>query len=413
MRKILLVLLVLLVSGALSAIQAQDTVKVGVLIPLSGNAASAGQHNKVAIEVARDIVNEAHPEMSRLPLAKSAGLPNLNGAKIELIVADHQGNPSVGQSQALRLINQENVDVIIGAYHSSVTFAASAVTERYGVPFVVADSVAPNITERGFKYLFRVTPIAPDFSQNYMEFLEDMKDAGNTVNSLAVVNENTDYGTSVGEVLIQTAKEHGFEVAAHIPYNANTTDVSAQVLQLKEANPDAVIFVSYTSDAILYMKTMRDLDYKPQMIIGDDSGFSDPSFITTVGDIAQGVVNRSAWAKGSEGSVTYRINEMYESRTDVALDDTAGRNMQAFLVLADAVNRAGSTDPDAIRKALAATDLKPDQLMMGYKGVKFDETGQNALAATYLIQLKGDQYVAVWPEDRAQAMVDWPYQAWK
>jgi branched-chain amino acid transport system substrate-binding protein len=144
------------------------------------------------------------------------------------------------------------------------------------------------------------------------------------------------------------------------------------------------------------------------MVIGDDSGFSDPSFIPAVKDIAQGVMNRSAWVIGKPDSITYKINEMYKTKTGRDLDDTSARNMQGFLALADALNRAGSADPEKIRAALAQTDLKPNQLMMGYEGVKFDNTGQNILAATYLIQLQVEKYVLVWPEDHAEAKLEWP-----
>jgi branched-chain amino acid transport system substrate-binding protein len=158
---------------------------------------------------------------------------------------------------------------------------------------------------------------------------------------------------------------------------------------------------------------MRDLDYVPAMIIGDDSGFSDPSFIPAVADIAQGVMNRSAWDIGKPGSVTHRINELYKQKTGRDLDDTSGRDMQAFFVLADAINRAASTDSEKIRKALQATNLQPSQLMMGYRGVKFDETGQNTEAATYLIQLQGKEYKAVWPANSATAALEWPMKGWK
>jgi branched-chain amino acid transport system substrate-binding protein len=392
---------------------AAGPVKIGVVLPLSGNAASAGKAALAAIELGAEIVNEAHPELKGLPLADTAGLPNLGGAKIELVTADHQGNPSVGQSQTLRLITQDKVVALTGAYQSSVTFTASAVAERYGIPFVNGESVAANLTQRGYKWFFRVTPVASDFAKNYMLFLADMKKAGHKVDSIAIVNENTDYGTSVADTTLKAAKEHGFNVVAQIPYNANSSDVSAQVLQLKEKKPDAVIFISYTADTILYMKTMKDLDYLPAMIIGDDSGFSDPSFIPAVGDISQGVMNRSAWDIGKPGSITYKINEMYKKKTGRDLDDTSGRDMQAFFVLADAINRAGSTDPAKIQQALQQTDLKPEQLMMGYRGVKFDQTGQNTEAATYLIQLQGKEYKAVWPEKSATAKIEWPMKGWK
>lgn len=390
--------------------RAADAVKIGILWPLTGNAAAAGQASKAAIEVALDIINNAHPELGNLPLAAGAGLPNLGGAKIDVTFVDHQGNPSLAQQLATRLVTEDKVNALMGAYQSSCSFTATAVAERYGIPFMVGESAALNITSRGFKWVFRGTPIASDYARTYMRFFADVKKAGHTIGSIAIVNENTDYGTSVGDAIAAEAKKANIPLAIRIPYSASSTDVSAEVLQLKEKKPDVVIFISYTADAILYMKTMKSLDYKPPMIIGDDTGFSDPSFIPAVGVIAQGVMNRSAWAVGKPGSVTARINAMYKAKTGRDLDDTSARNMQSFFVLADAINRAGSTDPEKIRAALVATDLKPDQLIMGYQGVKFDGTGQNSLAATYLIQLQGNKYRLVWPAAAATAPLQWPMQ---
>jgi branched-chain amino acid transport system substrate-binding protein len=404
---------VALLATALAGPAVAEDVKIGALYPLSGNAANAGKSALDAVALAVELVNTVHPELSGLPSVGKGGLSNLAGAKIQLISADHQGKPEEGQSQALRLITQEHVAALIGAYQSNVTFTATATSERQGIPFVVGDSVASNITSRGFKYLVRVTPIASDFAKNYMEFLGNMKKAGHKVDSIAIVNENTDYGTSVAGTLQEQAKSHGITVVAQIPYNANSTDVSAQVLQLKEKNPDCIIFVSYTADSILYMKTMKNLNYLPPMIIGDDSGFSDPAFVPAVGDLAQGVMNRSAWAVGKPMSITRRINDLFKEKTGRELDDTSARSMQAMLVLADAINRAGSTAPDKIMAALKATDLKQDQIIMGYRGVKFDEIGENALAATYLVQLQGKDYVSVWPQKSATAEMLWPMKGWK
>jgi branched-chain amino acid transport system substrate-binding protein len=387
---------------------AAETVKIGVLMPLTGNAAAAGQASKAAIEVGTDIINNAHPELGNLPLAATSGVPNLGGVKLDVIFVDHQGNPSTAQQLATQLITQDKVDALMGAYQSSCTFTATPVAERYGIPFMVGDSAALNITTRGFKYIFRATPIATDYARTYMRFFADMKKAGKKIDSIAIVNENTDYGTSVGDAIEAEAKKANMPVAIRIPYSASSTDVSAQVLQLKDKQPDVAIFISYTADSILYMKTMKNLDYRPAMVLGDDSGFSDPSFIPAVSDIAQGAMNRSAWAVGKPGSTTDKINQMYKAKTGRDLDDTSARNMQGFFALADAINRAGSTDPVKIRAALAATDLKPDQLMMGYQGIKYDSAGQNILAATYLIQLQGKQYQLVWPESAATAELEWP-----
>ena len=392
---------------------AEDNVKIGLLMPLTGNSANAGQQAKAAVELAAEIVNGTYPEFANLPLASGVGLPNLKGAKLKIITADNQNNPSIGQKQTVRLITEDQVIALQGAYLSSVTLAGTAIAEQYGVPWVVGESVAVNITTRGFKWTFRVTPNAGDYARSYMEFLRELKQTGHPISSIGIVYENTDYGTSVAASVREAARNAHLPISADLPYSANTTDVTSQVLQLRDKKPDAVVFASYTSDIIRYMKALKNFDYRPQVIIGDDTGFSDPAFIANVGKIAQGVLDRSAWEKGKPGSLTAKINDLFKGRTGYDLDDTSARNMQALFVLADAINRAGSTKPDAIQQALQQTDLKPEQLMMGYRGVKFDSTGQNALAATYLIQLQGGSYVAVWPEKSATAKLIYPFKGWQ
>ena len=396
-----------------SSATAAEPVKIGVILPLTGNSASAGQSAKDAVELGAEIINTPHPELKAMPLAAASGLPGLGGAKIELDEADHQGNPQIGQQQTIRLITQDHVAAMLGSYQSSVSLVATAVAERQAVPFLVADSVAANITTRGFKFTFRTTPIAPDFGKAYAQFLNDVKKSGLKIDSMAIVNENTDYGTSVAASLLEAAKNANINVSAHIAYNANSSDVTAQVLQLKSANPDAVIFVSYTADTILYFKTMKNLDYLPPVIIGDDSGFSDPSFIPSVGDLAQGVLDRSAFDVGKPGTNSYIVNKLFHDKYGRDLDDTSARWMQGLFVLADAINRAHSTDAEQIREALSETDLKAEQLMIGYKGVKFDSTGQNTLASTFLIQLKGKEYVSVWPENLATDKLELPMKGWR
>jgi branched-chain amino acid transport system substrate-binding protein len=413
-KHILALLSAVAISAALSgAAFAQDTVKIGAIFPLSGGAASAGVHGKAAIETAVDIINNAHPELGNFPLAKSAGLAGLGGAKVEVVFADNQGSPATGQNQALRLITEEKVVALTGAYQSGITLTASAIAEKYGIPFVNGESVAANLTERGFKWFFRTTPVAADFARLYSDFLKDMKASGAKTDSIALVHDNTEYGTSVATVVTTMFKESGQNVTLDIAYGVNATDVQSQVLQLKEKKPDVVIMISYTSDAILFAKTMQALDYKPQMIIADDAGYSDPSFIKSVGKISVGVFNRSSWNVGAPGSATAIINEMYKKKSGDDMDDTAARQMQGFLVLCDAIDRAGSTDPAKIQAALKATDLKPDQLMIGYKGVKFDDKGQNTLASGILIQLQdGENYVAVWPKANATKAPEIPYKGW-
>jgi branched-chain amino acid transport system substrate-binding protein len=402
------------VIGLASGAAAEDkVVKIGGVFPMTGNAASAGIHAKAAIEVAMDIINNAHPELGNFPLAKNAGLAGLGGAKVEVVFADNQGSPATGQNQALRLITEEKVVALTGAYQSGITLTASAIAEKYGIPFVNGESVAANLTERGFKWFFRTTPIATDFAKVFSDFLIDMKGQGAKVDSVALVHDNTEYGTSVANTLTTTFKDKGLNIALDVAYASNATDVQSQVLQLKEKKPDVVLMISYTSDAILFAKTMQAQDYKPPMLLADDAGYSDPSFIKAVGKISIGAFNRSSWSLGPPGSPTAIIADMYKKKSGDEMDDTAARQMQAFFVLADAIDRAGSTEPAKIQAALKATDLKPDQLMIGYKGVKFDDKGQNILASGRIIQLQdGENYVAVWPKDGVEKAPILPYKGW-
>lgn len=395
-----------------SGVMAQQTVKIGAIYPLSGNAASAGNFSKAAMELGVDIINNAHPELKDLPLAATQGLPGLNGAKIELIFADNQGTPAAGQNQALRLITEEKVVALLGAYQSGITVTASAMAERHGIPFVTPESVAANLTERGFKWFFRTTPVAGDIAKAYMEFLKERKAGGQKIDSIAIVNENTEYGTSIASVVKDEATKNGFNVALVIPYPANATDVQPQVLQLKEKNPDVAVFVSYTSDAILYAKTMKDLDWKPAIMIADNAGFNDPSFVKTSGALVEGLINRSSFAAGKPGSLSGAINDMYKKKMGVDLDDPSGRALQGLLTLAEAINRAGSTDPAKIQAALRATDLKANQVVTGYNGVKFDEKGQNILGSSLITQMQGGAYVPVWPKDKAAGEIRLPYKGW-
>src|SRR5215213_4515507 len=392
---------------------AQQTVKIGAIYPLSGNAASTGVHTKAAFETAVEIINNGNPALGNLPVTKNAGLKGLGGAKVEVVFADNQGSPATGQNQALRLITEEKVVALTGAYQSGITLTTSAIAEKYGIPFVNGESVAANLTERGFKWFFRTTPVAGDFARIYLDFLKDMKASGAKADNIALVHENTEYGTSVANVITSVFKENGLSIAQDISYSANTTDVQSQVLQLKDKKPDVVIMISYTSDAILYAKTFQALDYKPPMLLADDAGYSDPSFLKAVGKISQGAFNRSSWSLGPPGSPTAIIAKLYKEKSGDDIDDTAARQMTGFFTLMEAIDRAGSTDPAKIQAALKATDLKPEQLVLGYKGIKFDDKGQNILASGVIIQLQdGENYVSVWPKASAEKAPILPYKGW-
>jgi len=237
---------VAMLSGAASA-QAQQEVKIGVLDPLSGPTAQIGIDAVAAIKTAAEIVNEGAD--LPLALARNKGLPGLGGAKVILVVVDHQGKPEVGQSETERLISQEKVQALIGAYFSSVTAAASQAAERAGVPFINGDSTQPALTQRGLKYFFRTTPTDENFSELMFDFLKDFAaKSGQKFQSVSLFHEDTAYGTDSAKVQERLAGERGFRVLEKIAYRAQTTSLTAEVQRLKAANADVLMPSSYTSE---------------------------------------------------------------------------------------------------------------------------------------------------------------------
>jgi branched-chain amino acid transport system substrate-binding protein len=340
-------------------------------------------------------------------------LAGLGGAKLAVTFADHLDNPSVATSQVLRLVGSDRVAALIGAGETAPTLAATAEAERHGVPFLVPDATDTMITGRGFGWVFRTTPLARDIANTYAQFLTGLKTSGARLDRIALVFDKIGRGMAAEAVLRDGLKSAGFTIAAEIGYAPDGTDLSAPVAALRAAAPDAAVFLGDAADAGLLVKTMRLVDYKPPLLIGDDAGFADPGFVAANGNLAQGAIGRSVWSLGDPSTPTAIVNDLFKAKTGHALDYTSARVLQGVLVLADAINRAGSTDLAAIRDALRATDLKPDQLLVGFTGVTFDATGQNALAATYLTQLQGKKYVTVWPAATAQAPLVLPYKAWQ
>ncbi len=396
-----------------SQAEAPNEIVVGAIYPLSGSLAATGVDLKNAVELATDIVNNEYD--LNLPLAKTAGLPNMGGAKIRLVLGDHEADPEKGAAEAERLINNEKVAALVGSYNSAVTATASQVAEREGVPFLNPESTSPTLTERGFQWFFRTTPYDKLFAENFFQFLDEMKAKGYDVSDVAILNENTLWGTDVSTLENQYAEAYGYNVAANIPYEANAADVSSEVQKLKAAGEAVLLQASYVSDAILYMQTYKQLDYAPTAIIAMDAGFVASEFVETLGDDANYILSREVWALdlAETKPIVKAVNDMYKERYGTNMNGNSARAFTGMLVLADAINRAGSTDPAAIQAALMETDIPADQIIMPWKGIKFDpETHQNTLGSGIIVQIQDGEYKTVWPFDLASAEIIWPFPKW-
>jgi branched-chain amino acid transport system substrate-binding protein len=411
---IALVLLALL-AGSVSGAVAQPEVKIGVIYPMSGPAAQAGLDNKPIFEMAAEIANGTLD----LPFPfyqKLKGMPGLKGAKVRLIFADHQGKPEIGQGETERMITQEKVTAIVCCWQSNVTAVASQVAERHGVPLMNADSSSPALTTRGFKWFFRTSPHDGHFSEVMFDFFRDFeKKKGVKIKTLGLTYEDTTFGADSGKVEKELAKKRGYDVVLDIQYRSRSTSLQSEVQRLKAANPDVWMPTSYQTDAILFVRTSRELDYNPKMIMAQNSGHISSDFVQQVGKEAEGTMTRAPFSTDliTKRPVAQAVNAIYAKRAGKDLYDFPARAFTGMTTLLDAINRAGSTDPEAIRKALVATNIPGDQLIMTWDYVKFDETGQNVGVKGIILQMQGGKYHTVYPFDVATKDVLYPIPQWK
>ncbi len=376
---------------------ADKVVRIGNIIPLSGPSASVGQQGKNAREMAVEEINAA------------GGIKSLGGAKLEMLYADSESKPEKGVAEAERMINTEKVNLLTGCWNSAVTYPTTAVAERYGIPFVVPVSVADKITEQGFKTVFRIAAKDSWWTRDQFAFLADMQKEFNTpIKKLAFVYENGDWGKGFAGQWRELAQKGGYEVVLDEPYPSTATDLSPVVQKIRRAQPDALLLVSNAADAILLTNTLAEYKVKLKAIIGSGGGHADPSFLMATGENARNLFDIVEWETDVNKPGVKEINAKFKERYGYNL---AGEAVDAYIatyVIADALERAGSLDPEKIRKALAETNLRSGPAMIAsYDAIEFDSSGQNKHAALSIVQIgdagSGLERITVWPAGARRA----------
>lgn len=390
--------------------EAQEVIRIGSIYPLTGAIASSGLRSKHAIETALDVINNKY-DMD-IPFARTTGIPNLKGTKLEIIWGDSQASPEVGKTEAERLITKEKVPLILGAYQSGVSKAASFVAERYKIPFVCAESSSAELTERGLKYFFRLAPTDAEDSIAFFTFLEEMKKKGKKVEKVALVYENTEFGVHAAGEAKKQAEKRGFKIVADIAYPFKSTDVKSEVLKIKAAKPHAVLHASLLGDMMLFAKTYKELKVRFDANLSYCGGYHDPSFVLNLKKDAEYFMGQCTFSPDfiNKKPVLGKINEMYKKRSGVDFDGVTIEAFTAVLVIADAFNRAKSTDPEALVQAVRTTDLKTPTIPGD--AVMFNEKGQNIKIMSAISQIQDGKYRVVWPANVAAVKIVWPFKPW-
>ncbi|HET6521833.1 MAG TPA: ABC transporter substrate-binding protein, partial [Geminicoccaceae bacterium] len=370
-----------LAAGAPGAARAQEEIRIGVLSPLTGPAAKFGEIQRSTLTIAAEDVNNA------------GGIQSLGGAQITLVFGDTRGEPDMGVTEAERLITSENVHAIVGAFQSGVTLPSSAVAERYQIPWVNFSTV-DKLTERGFRYFFRAhandTIKARTLIEGIMALAEK---GGGTLSKGVILAENTEWGKGVSEKQKRFLEENGvtIDLVEFYPYAA--PDLTSMVVKAKGLEPDLVLADSYLGDALLITRLMGEHQLKPVAYAAGGGGHIQPDFLKGAGPLAEGLIAATAWdpAVGLALPWIKDLNERHVERFGVPMTEDSAAYYQAFQVIVDALERIDQLDTEKLRDAIAATDITDQNhpaMVIPYKRLHFDETGQNPDATAMVVQVQ-------------------------
>ncbi|HUL30675.1 MAG TPA: ABC transporter substrate-binding protein [Thermodesulfobacteriota bacterium] len=407
---------------------AEKEIKIGVIYPLSGALATIGRDLQKAAEfTAENLVNNQNPNVDML-MAKWGGIPTLGNAKIKLIFADSRGEPDRGADLAKRLILDDKVVGLMGAYQSAVTKTVSAVAERYEIPMINDSSTSPDLTRRGFKWFWRTTPHDEYFDKDLFELLKGLTEGKvkgvkavpkEQLRNLVYACENTEWGSSVAKDLEKFSKEYGFNISKGLLYSANSPDLTSEAQALIAAKPDCMLFASYLSDSLLMVRTLKGMKASPRFLWGQDAGFEMADFPKTLEADTNGVLTRTVFiAKiGKVKRVAGQVNDLYKKKYGDDLTGATARAVVGVQTWAYVLSRAGSTDRKAIQKACNEIDIRGYELVMPWDGIKFDATGQNikgkGLIGQYQLKDGKVDLEIIYPFDLATANMTYPFPGWK
>lgn len=377
-----------------------ETISIGALHPLTGALADDGSAMNEAVQMAIDDVNEA------------GGIESLDGAELELITADSQGDPEIGQTETQRMIDEGAV-ALIGAFQSAVAINVASLAERSQIPFVIDVAVDDAIITDESRYTFRLQPNATSMGVVGAQNLAAIAEAsGETIETIAYMHEESAFGTSVYEAFAAEAQELGMEVVETISYNAfEVSDLTTELSQVSASGADLLAVTGYFPDGVLLAREAMAVQPEVQAVYGVANGAFDlAQFPVDVPDGSEYYFDSNYRFDATNPDVQ-EIRDAYEEQTGNPMRTAAVFSYQAVLLIADALERAGSADPQDLRDALSESSLDP---LLAYTGpIEFDETGENVNAAPIVTQIQHGGVAQVYPGELAEAEPILPGVPWQ
>ena len=380
--------LILMLCAPMTNAKAVEDVKIGVIYPLSGSVASIGETCKQGVEFAVKEINQ------------KGGIQALGGAKLKVVWGDTQSKSDIGVSETQRQINQGKVDILLGSYQSSVTMPESRVAEQAGIPFVSPISVADKITERGFKWIFRMNVKGSWIGRDFIKAAQDLAKQTNTpVTKVAVLYVNNSYGQSTAKgfkkFLGTLAPE--WKLVSEISYPKDTSNLDSEISRIKNAAPDFLFSVGYVTDGLIIARTMEKFKFNPKAYFISGSA-SDPSYVENLKNKAKYFFEAGAW---NPQLVDSGVADQFKKQMGKDISYYSSYTYTAVNLIARALEIAGSKDPQAFRSALLKNTFDGPWNATTAHPIQFDESGQNINAS----RVTG-QFFEV--EGRVKAVPVWP-----
>jgi branched-chain amino acid transport system substrate-binding protein len=373
---------------------ATKPIKIGSLLPRSGYEALIGQGCQRSVELAKKML----PEM---------------GHPIEVVDADTESKPDVARTQAEKLI-REGAEILVGAFDSGQTFAIAQVAEQRGIPFVINIGSDPAITEQGYKFIFRNFPTSVMLGTNGLARFNDLFKATNAAPKTAVlmiVNDTFGQTMLKGINALMPKANLPFTLVDTISYDPQAKDLSVEVAKAKAAKADLHMVVTRLNDAILMVREMVKQKYEPMGIISPGSpGMYQTQFMKVLGKYAEFAITNIPWLDPKQAFARTFEEAWNKAYPDDVCTLDAGFTFEGFLIIADAYQRAGSAQPQALIEALKATNIK-DRIMIGGP-ITFDEKGQNVNLPSGAIQIRKGAPTVVLPAENAAMPPVFPVPGW-
>ncbi len=374
------------------SVYAAEPISLSIPLPLTGSEAKFGDIQKRSYEIAAQEIN-----------AKGG----VKGRKLVLTFEDSEGKPEIARSIVEKMIDVKKQPVIVGEYTSQCAKAVAAVAEERKVPYLVVASASDDITQKHYKYVYRLNPTNAHYADGVISFLQQVVKP----KTMAILYESSDFGTSGAEDMAKQAARIGIRVLLKEKYAKGAVDFKPILSKVKSERPDVIYMVSYVMDAALLMRQIKELRIDAKLFAGGAAGFAIPEFIENAKDAAEYVITATLWSPKLNYPGSKQYADKYKAKYGTYPSYHGAAAYSALYVIKDALQRARSMKPDDIRDALKATNM-----MTAFGPVKFEDKegyqNQNFINTLVLQVIKGE-HETIWPLSIATIKYIYPIPLWR